>query len=252
MYNSCFLFFFVLSEIMTTLNTHTPHQVVAVTRQFVVCQPPIKRRRRRMSSSSRRRNVVIYLFVARHWTFPFRCFIEITSSTRAVMTTDDAAQFYLCNCFTTDNFFLEDFSLHVRFVSEQQFRLDYEAVSDHQPHIHNSISVWSDVTWRDVTWLTSGFIIDPQLLRRLGCVTDQQFEDVLNKVSVCVCVCVCVSQYDSIRDTLLTITIISRYSDICKTCVSKLGTTSDGKQKQVLFLNTNFEYFPFNTSFLLH
>ncbi|XP_040897277.1 2-oxoglutarate and iron-dependent oxygenase domain-containing protein 2 [Toxotes jaculatrix] len=57
-------------------------------------------------------------------------------------------QFYICNCFTTDNIFLEDYKLHVRFVSEQQFRLDYEA-----------------------------------LLRTLGCVTDQQFEDVLNKIS---------------------------------------------------------------------
>ena len=69
------------------------------------------------------------------------------------MTSDDTAQFYTCDCFTTDNLFLEDYSLHVRFVSEQQFRLDYEAVSEHQQHIHNSNSVmtWRDVTWRDVT-----------------------------------------------------------------------------------------------------
>lgn len=38
-------------------------------------------------------------------------------------------QFYLCNCFTTENIFLEDYRLHVRFVSEQQFRLDYGEVS---------------------------------------------------------------------------------------------------------------------------
>ncbi|XP_056232878.1 2-oxoglutarate and iron-dependent oxygenase domain-containing protein 2 isoform X1 [Seriola aureovittata] len=58
------------------------------------------------------------------------------------------SQFYTCNCFTTDNIFLKDYKLHVRFESEQQFRLDYHA-----------------------------------LLRRLGCVTDQQFEDVLHEVS---------------------------------------------------------------------
>ncbi|XP_028270263.1 2-oxoglutarate and iron-dependent oxygenase domain-containing protein 2 [Parambassis ranga] len=57
-------------------------------------------------------------------------------------------QFYVCNCFTSDNIFLEDYKLHVRFVSEQQFRLDYQA-----------------------------------LLKRLGCVTDQQFDDVLKKIS---------------------------------------------------------------------
>ncbi|XP_071372005.1 2-oxoglutarate and iron-dependent oxygenase domain-containing protein 2 isoform X2 [Centroberyx affinis] len=61
---------------------------------------------------------------------------------------DRPPKFYFCNCFTTDNIFLEDYKLHVRFVSEQQFRLDYQAV-----------------------------------LRRLGCVTDPQFEDVLNKIS---------------------------------------------------------------------
>ncbi|GAA6226615.1 2-oxoglutarate and iron-dependent oxygenase domain-containing protein 2 [Lates japonicus] len=61
---------------------------------------------------------------------------------------DGKLQFYTCNCFTTDNIFLKDYKLHIRFVSEQQFKLDY------QP-----------------------------LLRRLGCVTDQQFEDVLNEIS---------------------------------------------------------------------
>lgn len=38
-------------------------------------------------------------------------------------------QFCMCDCFTTDNIFLEDYKLHVRFESEQQFRLDYHAVS---------------------------------------------------------------------------------------------------------------------------
>lgn len=38
-------------------------------------------------------------------------------------------QFYLCRCFHTDNIYLEDYKLHVRFVTEQQFRLDYREVS---------------------------------------------------------------------------------------------------------------------------
>lgn len=38
-------------------------------------------------------------------------------------------QFYLCSCFNTDNIYLEDYNLHVRFVTEQQFRLDYQEVS---------------------------------------------------------------------------------------------------------------------------
>uniref|UniRef100_A0A1A8DV75 2-oxoglutarate and iron-dependent oxygenase domain containing 2 n=1 Tax=Nothobranchius kadleci TaxID=1051664 RepID=A0A1A8DV75_NOTKA len=62
--------------------------------------------------------------------------------------TDREPQFYLCSCFTTDNIFLHDYKLHVRYVSGQQFRRDYQ-----------------------------------KLLLRLGCVLDQQFEDVLKKVS---------------------------------------------------------------------
>ncbi|XP_077377056.1 2-oxoglutarate and iron-dependent oxygenase domain-containing protein 2 isoform X1 [Festucalex cinctus] len=58
-------------------------------------------------------------------------------------------QFYICSCFTTDNIFLEDYKLHVRFLTEVQFRRDYE-----------------------------------ELLKSLGCVTEQQFEDVLNKISL--------------------------------------------------------------------
>lgn len=61
---------------------------------------------------------------------------------------DRKSRFYTCICFTTDNIFLEDYKLHVRFVTEQQFRLEY------QP-----------------------------LLTRLGCVTEQQFIDVLTKVT---------------------------------------------------------------------
>ncbi|CAJ1068291.1 -oxoglutarate and iron-dependent oxygenase domain-containing protein 2 isoform X1 [Xyrichtys novacula] len=60
----------------------------------------------------------------------------------------ETSQFYICDCFTTDNIFLNDYKLHVSFVTEQQFRLDYETI-----------------------------------LRRSGCVTEQQFEDVLNKIS---------------------------------------------------------------------
>ncbi|XP_072299267.1 2-oxoglutarate and iron-dependent oxygenase domain-containing protein 2 isoform X2 [Eucyclogobius newberryi] len=55
--------------------------------------------------------------------------------------------FYHCACFTTDNIFLDEYKVHVRFVSEQQFRHDYERV-----------------------------------LRSLGCVTEQQFEEVLAKI----------------------------------------------------------------------
>uniref|UniRef100_H3DNF3 2-oxoglutarate and iron-dependent oxygenase domain containing 2 n=1 Tax=Tetraodon nigroviridis TaxID=99883 RepID=H3DNF3_TETNG len=56
--------------------------------------------------------------------------------------------FYVCRCFHTDNIYLEDQRLHVRFETEQQFRLDYR-----------------------------------ELLRERGCVTEHQFADVLNKVS---------------------------------------------------------------------
>ncbi|XP_078106499.1 2-oxoglutarate and iron-dependent oxygenase domain-containing protein 2 isoform X2 [Sander vitreus] len=42
---------------------------------------------------------------------------------------DGNRQFYICNCFTTDNIFLEDYKIHVRFLSEQQFRLDYQTIS---------------------------------------------------------------------------------------------------------------------------
>ncbi|XP_074493144.1 2-oxoglutarate and iron-dependent oxygenase domain-containing protein 2 isoform X1 [Sebastes fasciatus] len=61
---------------------------------------------------------------------------------------DGSRQFYFCNCFTTDHIYLEDYKLHVRFLSEQQFTHDYRA-----------------------------------LLGSLGCETDQQLEDVFNKIS---------------------------------------------------------------------
>ncbi|XP_034026942.1 2-oxoglutarate and iron-dependent oxygenase domain-containing protein 2 isoform X2 [Thalassophryne amazonica] len=69
---------------------------------------------------------------------------------QAIMTSekDETPNFYTCNCFTTDNIFLDDYKLHVRFVSVQQFRLDYKP-----------------------------------LLESLGCVTDQQFDNVLTKIS---------------------------------------------------------------------
>lgn len=60
---------------------------------------------------------------------------------------DGRCQFYVCKCFTTDNIFLEDYRLHVHFVSEQQLRLDYQT-----------------------------------LLKKLGCDTEEQFQDVLNKI----------------------------------------------------------------------
>ncbi|XP_043963906.1 2-oxoglutarate and iron-dependent oxygenase domain-containing protein 2 isoform X1 [Gambusia affinis] len=61
---------------------------------------------------------------------------------------DKKSRFYTCSCFTTDNIFLDDYKLHVRFVSEHQFRLEYKP-----------------------------------LLTRQGCVTELQFLDVLTKVS---------------------------------------------------------------------
>ncbi|XP_076007267.1 2-oxoglutarate and iron-dependent oxygenase domain-containing protein 2 isoform X2 [Genypterus blacodes] len=61
---------------------------------------------------------------------------------------DEHRLFCICNCFYTDNIFLEDYKLHVHFESEQQFSQDYGAV-----------------------------------LKRLGCVTGQQFEDVLNQIT---------------------------------------------------------------------
>uniref|UniRef100_A0A3Q2YPA6 2-oxoglutarate and iron-dependent oxygenase domain containing 2 n=1 Tax=Hippocampus comes TaxID=109280 RepID=A0A3Q2YPA6_HIPCM len=39
------------------------------------------------------------------------------------------AQFYICSCFMTDNIFLEDYKLHVRFMTEDQFRREYESIS---------------------------------------------------------------------------------------------------------------------------
>ncbi|XP_072520924.1 2-oxoglutarate and iron-dependent oxygenase domain-containing protein 2 [Salminus brasiliensis] len=37
-------------------------------------------------------------------------------------------KFYSCGCYCSDNVFLEDYRLHVRFVSEQQFRTDYRSM----------------------------------------------------------------------------------------------------------------------------
>ncbi|XP_074525924.1 2-oxoglutarate and iron-dependent oxygenase domain-containing protein 2 isoform X2 [Halichoeres trimaculatus] len=61
---------------------------------------------------------------------------------------EGSSRFYVCDCFTTDNIFLKDYKLHVSFLSKKQFRSDYEAI-----------------------------------LRRLGCVTEQQFEDVFSEIS---------------------------------------------------------------------
>ncbi|RXN22161.1 2-oxoglutarate and iron-dependent oxygenase domain-containing 2 isoform X1 [Labeo rohita] len=56
-------------------------------------------------------------------------------------------KFYTCSCYFTDNIFLEEYKLHVRFVSERQFRTDYQ-----------------------------------NILRSLGCVSESQFRDVLGKI----------------------------------------------------------------------
>lgn len=84
-------------------------------------------------------------------------------------------RFYLCSCFTTDNIFLEDYKLHVRFVSEQQFRLDYEQVS---------VSPIPSVTGLKHTAggrFGNKRCVLLQLLRGLGCVTQQQFDHVLKQ-----------------------------------------------------------------------
>nr|AAI28873.1 Zgc:158437 [Danio rerio] len=56
-------------------------------------------------------------------------------------------RFYTCSCFFTDNIFLEEYKLHVRFVSENQFRKDYQ-----------------------------------NILRSLGCESESQFRDVIGKI----------------------------------------------------------------------
>lgn len=56
-------------------------------------------------------------------------------------------RFFMCSCFMTDNIFLEEYKLHVRFVSESQFKKDYQ-----------------------------------NTLRTSGCVTESQFSDVLGKI----------------------------------------------------------------------
>lgn len=43
-------------------------------------------------------------------------------------------KFHTCSCFFRDNIFLEEYKLHVRFVSENQFRKDYQNVSNLQQH----------------------------------------------------------------------------------------------------------------------
>ncbi|XP_010901009.2 2-oxoglutarate and iron-dependent oxygenase domain-containing protein 2 isoform X2 [Esox lucius] len=43
---------------------------------------------------------------------------------------DSRCTFYTCSCFTTENIFLEEFKLHVKFQSEHQFRLDYQAIAE--------------------------------------------------------------------------------------------------------------------------
>ena len=72
--------------------------------------------------------------------FPAR-FIKLICFKRVVMTTEEDGnpRFYICDCFTTDNIFLEDYKLHVRFVSEQQFTLDYRAVSGYKLHFKTKL-----------------------------------------------------------------------------------------------------------------
>lgn len=79
----------------------------------------------------------------------------------------------MCRCFHTDNIYLEDQRLHVRFETEQQFRLDYREVSVETPS--------EPEPQPEPEPLTFGFF-PTQLLRERGCVTEHQFADVLNKV----------------------------------------------------------------------
>lgn len=39
-------------------------------------------------------------------------------------------KFCTCSCYYTDNIFLEQYKLHVRFTSEEQFKKDYRHVSE--------------------------------------------------------------------------------------------------------------------------
>lgn len=64
------------------------------------------------------------------------------------------AHFYLCSCFNTDNIYLEDYNLHVRFVTEQQFRLDYQEVSVRGAQFIN------DLFFRH-KWALNSFILPP-------------------------------------------------------------------------------------------
>lgn len=99
---------------------------------------------------------------------------------------DRKPQFYACRCFTTDNIFLGDYKLHVRFVSEQQFRVDYQAVSLWAT-TEVLKSIWGGTFhWQRCIYVYDRlFIIVKQLLRGQGCVTEQQFEDVLKQVQKC-------------------------------------------------------------------
>lgn len=46
------------------------------------------------------------------------------------MNTVTMQRFCTCCCYYTDNVFLEQYRLHVRFVSEAQFNTDYRRVSE--------------------------------------------------------------------------------------------------------------------------
>lgn len=61
-----------------------------------------------------------------------RVFSSVTwSHLYLLMEEQEAAktQFYCCSCFSSDNIYVEDYRLHVRFVTEQQFRLEHRQVS---------------------------------------------------------------------------------------------------------------------------
>ncbi|KAK3514677.1 hypothetical protein QTP70_021762 [Hemibagrus guttatus] len=64
-----------------------------------------------------------------------------------VVNTGIMQRFCTCSCYYTDNIFLEQYKLHVRFTSEEQFQTDYR-----------------------------------QILQSLGCATDAQYNAVLKKI----------------------------------------------------------------------
>lgn len=90
-------------------------------------------------------------------------------------------RFFICSCYYTDNIFLPHYKLHVRFDTEEQFRIDYlhvsivdneqERDSNPQPSVHVHVQhlpfyhlidideqIW-DLRWNCVSAFTGGFFL---------------------------------------------------------------------------------------------